>query len=70
MIKVSKNEFYRIVSRMDVHPHSEREYTRWENIRTREMIGRSTHGWMTPTGAKEEEFYLSDNLAAAPQEVK
>lgn len=71
MIKVTKNEFYRIVSQMNVHPHSEREYTRWEDIRTREIIGRSTHGWLTPTGSTEEEFYLSCKLAAAPrQEVK
>lgn len=65
MIQVNETEFYRVISPMNVHPFSEKDHTRWENIPTRKQIGMSTHGWMTPTGATKEEFYLTDELANA-----
>ena len=64
MIKVSECNFYIIISRMNVHPHSERESTQWEDLRNRKVIGRSTHGWLTKSGEKEE-FFISKELAAA-----
>lgn len=69
MVKVSECDFYSIISRMNAHPHSERASTQWEDLRTRRIIGRSTHGWLTTAGAKEE-FFLSKELAAAGIKVE
>ena len=64
MIKVSECNFYIIISRMNVHPHSESKFTEWEDLRTRQIIGRSTRGYLG-TLAEKEEFFLTEKLAAA-----
>ena len=63
MVKVGESDFYGAVSKMNVHPRSEREFTQWEDLSTRQIIGRSTHGWLTDTAVKEE-FFLSEKLSA------
>ncbi|HBC9088226.1 TPA: hypothetical protein KE767_003208 [Citrobacter koseri] len=64
MIKVSESDFYSVVSCLNAHPHSEREFTQWEDLRTRQIIGRSTRGYFGALVGKEE-FFLSEKLAAA-----
>ncbi|HGU6443192.1 TPA: hypothetical protein ACNABU_003887 [Citrobacter amalonaticus] len=64
MVNVSESDFYSIVSNMNVHPHSDREFTQWEDLRTRQIIGRSTRGYLG-TLAEKEKFFLSEKLASA-----
>ncbi|ELY4259959.1 hypothetical protein SMZ27_004139 [Cronobacter sakazakii] len=64
MVKVGESDFYSAVSKMNVHPHSESKFTQWEDLRTRQIIGRSTRGYLG-TLAEKEEFFLTEKLAAA-----
>lgn len=45
MIEVTKEQFFRVIGPMDVHPKSERDFSSWET-RDRDVVGRTTPGYM------------------------
>lgn len=70
MIEVSKEEFFRIIGPMNVHPRSEPECSIWENLNTRAVIGRSEPGFRSPTG-KQSRYWVDEkygSLAASQQQ--
>lgn len=68
MIELSKEDFFRIIGPMNVHPRSEPECSFWENLNTREVVGRSEPGFRAPTG-KKSRYWVSDKYAAqVPQQ--
>ncbi len=45
MIEVTKEQFYKIMGPLDVHPRVERDTTYWE-LRNRQLVGK-TRGYMS-----------------------
>ena len=63
MIEVSKEQFFKVVGPMNVGPRSEREYTEWASITTRQVIGRSSPGYIN-NGIKPGRYWLEESLIA------
>lgn len=64
MIEVSKEEFFRAIGGPEnIHPRSEKTHSAWENLQTRELVGRTEPGYMRELGVKER-YMLAPNFAA------
>ena len=64
MNEVSKEEFFRAIAGPEnIHPHSERDRSVWENQRTREVVGITTPGYKHQHGASSR-YMLDRNFAA------
>jgi hypothetical protein len=59
MNEVTRDQFWRWVmaTRRNVHPRPEPNYTVWEDLRTREVVGRETPGYLREG---PEAYHLSD----------
>jgi hypothetical protein len=63
MIIVSEEEFFAYVGGpRNVHPRAEENFSSWEIVSTRELVGRSTPGWKNPGGPRT---YMLTEAAAA-----
>lgn len=40
MIEVSKEQFFKVIGPVNVHPRPERSYTEWASLNTRQLVGR------------------------------
>jgi len=64
MIEVSKTAFYEAVSGPEnIHPTSERDRTFWKNLRTGEIIGHCSQGYVLRHG-EPVRYYLTPEFAA------
>ena len=45
-IQVTKAQFFAVVGRMDVHPRPERNHSEWIHQPSRNMVGKTTPGYM------------------------
>ena len=64
MREVSKEQFYRAIGGPEnIHPHSERDHSRWEIIGTRQTVGRSEPGYASPFGTPHR-YWLTDDFAS------
>lgn len=59
-LPVSKAQFFAVVGPMDVHPRSERDYSEWVHQPSRNMVGKTTPGYM---GTGESTYALREDLA-------
>ncbi len=53
--RVSKDEFFNTIGRLNVHPHAEKEASYWETP-NRELLGVSTPGYL---GRGEEAYFIT-----------
>ena len=60
MIKVTKEQFFQVIYRLDldVHPRPEKEASYWE-LRNRQLVGITTPGYMLQG---EKTYSLADNF--------
>lgn len=61
LIAVTKERFYAVVGPLNVHPHSERDHSRWE-LPNRTVIGMTTPGYAC---LGEKTYRLRTDLAGA-----
>ncbi len=59
-IQVTKAQFFAVVGPMDVHPHSERNHCEWVHQPSRNLVGKTTPGYMA---SGEATFWLRGDLA-------
>lgn len=67
-IEVSKAEFFGIIGPRNIHPRPERDCSIWEDVSTREVIGRTEPGYLRRLG-RPERYWIADKYAA-PQPAK
>lgn len=69
MMEVTKDQFFATVGQLNVHPRSERDYSTWEMVNTRETIGRTEPGYMCRDKdgryTTEKRYWVADRFAAA-----
>jgi hypothetical protein len=62
MQEVTKAQFYAAIGApLNVHPRPEKHRTFWEVVGTREVVGESTPGYMSPGDVHK--YYLAPRLA-------
>lgn len=70
MIEVTKEHFFATVGKLNVHPRSERDYSAWEMVNTRELVGRTEPGYMCRDKdgryTTEKRYWVIDRLAPDP----
>jgi hypothetical protein len=66
MVEVSKAEFFWVIGPMNAHPRSERTESVWEHVSTREVIGRTTPGYVNPS-REPARYFLTDKYAQTPR---
>lgn len=66
MIEVGKDQFYRAISGPEnIHPHSERDHSRWEIVGTRVVVGRSEPGYVgSGFPGRVQRYWLTDDFAS------
>lgn len=57
MIEVPKEQFFKVIGPMNVHPRPERSYTEWASLNTRQVVGRSEPGYI-PDHQKADRYWL------------
>lgn len=63
MIEVTKEQFYRAIGGPEnIHPRSEREFTVWEVLHSRHVVGRSEPGYLEP--GRQKRYWLARDFAA------
>lgn len=67
-VEVSKAEFFGIIGLRNIHPRPERDCSIWEDVSTREVIGRTEPGYLRRLG-RPERYWIADKYAA-PQPAK
>lgn len=61
MIAVSKDDFFRAIGGPEsIHPTSEPNYTVWKDLRSGEVIGRSTQGYVLRHGELERHYLTTE----------
>ena len=58
MREVSKEEFHATVGQLNVHPRPEREASYWHHCHTRQLMGKTTPGYMG--GIEPPRYYVVD----------
>jgi len=62
MIEVPKEQFFKVIGPMNVHPRPERSYTEWASLNTRQVVGRSEPGYI-PDHQKADRYWLEEGFA-------
>lgn len=64
MIEVGKAQFFLAIGGPEnIHPTSERDHTVWKDLRSGEVVGRSSQGYV-PRHGEPNRYYLSITFAA------
>lgn len=59
-VQVTKARFFAVIGPRDVHPHPERNHCEWMHQSSRNMVGKTTPGYM---GTGESTYALREDLA-------
>jgi hypothetical protein len=66
-VKVTKEDFYKVMNPRNVHPYPSREYTEWRQVDSQRMVGFETSGYANPEKetAGLSDWYVRPDLAPA-----
>ena len=69
MVEVTREQFFATVGLLNVHPRPERDYSAWEMVSTRELVGRTEPGYMCRDKdghyTEKKRYWVIDRLAPA-----
>lgn len=62
MIEATKEQFFKVIGPMNVHPSPGRSYTEWASLNSRQIVGRSEPGYI-PDHQKTDRYWLEEGFA-------